>query len=317
MDEYQLAARIKQQARQLGFDLVGIAPAGPSAYRDYLRQWLEAGCHGSMQWLANRFEERTDPGVYLPGAASVICVALNYHQPDAEASTPSPTMGRIARYARGEDYHEFMKKRLHQLADGIRQWAPDARTRACVDTAPVMEKELARRAGLGWVGKNTLVIHPKIGSWLLLGEVITTLRLPADEPGIDRCGTCRRCIEACPTGALTEPYRLDARRCIAYLTIENRGEVAEELQPGIGQWLFGCDICQEVCPWNRKAPFGSESAFLSRFESGGLESREVANWGVEDYRTALKGSSIKRVKLPILQRNARIVLKNSGSNESR
>jgi epoxyqueuosine reductase len=313
IDKHQLAARIKGRARELGFDLAGIAPAGVSAYRAYLRQWLDDGRHGTMQWLANRFEERTDPAAYLPGAASVVCVAINYAQPQETAAEEDGYIrGRVARYARGDDYHDFLKKRLHLLADFIRQIAPDALTRACVDTAPVMEKELAQRAGLGWVGKNTLLIHPKIGSWTLLGEVFTTLPLPADEPGIDRCGTCRRCLEACPTGALDQPYQLDARRCISYLTIENRGEITENLQKGIGDWIFGCDICQEVCPWNRKAPLSLEAGFFSRFEGGAMNAKEVADWTAEDYRTRLKGSSIKRVKLPILQRNARIVMKNPG-----
>jgi epoxyqueuosine reductase len=197
--DHQLAARIKQQARELGFDLVGIAPAGPSAYREYLRQWLHEGQHGTMQWLANRFDERTDPGVYLPGAASVVCVATSYHQPDPEQPIDEAAIpGRIARYARGDDYHDLLKKRLHQLADGIKQLAPEAQTRACVDTAPVMEKELAQRAGLGWVGKNTLLIHPRIGSWTLLGEVITTLLLPP---------TNRGSTAAAPAAAVLMPVR--------------------------------------------------------------------------------------------------------------
>jgi epoxyqueuosine reductase len=310
-DKHQIAARIKGQARELGFDLAGIAPAGPSAYRVHLRQWLDDGRHGTMQWLANRFAERTDPSVYLPGAASVICVAINYAQPqETVLKEDTYTEGKVARYALGDDYHDFMKKRLQGLADFIRQLAPDALTRACVDTAPVMEKELAQRAGLGWVGKNTLMINPKIGSWTLLGEVVTTLSLPPDEPGIDRCGTCQRCLEACPTGALDNPYQLDARRCISYLTIENRGEIASDLQKDMGNWIFGCDICQEVCPWNRKAPLSTEPAFLSRFANGSLNARDVAQWTVDDYRTTLKGSAMKRVKLPILQRNAEIVMKN-------
>jgi len=174
-----------------------------------------------------------------------------------------------------------------------------------------MEKELAARAGVGWMGKNTCLINQEIGSWLLLGEVLTTLELPADEPAIDRCGTCRRCIEACPTQAITEPYQLDARRCISYLTIEHRGEIAANLVGRMGDWIYGCDICQEVCPWNRKAPISLDEAMRPRFETGTLPLAEIEAWSVEEYRARLKDSAMKRVKLPVLQRNAAIAAVNS------
>jgi len=309
MDEHAWAGEIKRRAREAGFDLCGIAPAEPSAYRDYYRQWLDEGRNGSMRWLEGRFDERTDPGVYLPGAKSVICVAMNYHVPlEPLAAEEERHHGKVARYALGEDYHELMKQRLRDLADWIRQQRPEAQTRACVDTAPVMEKELAARAGIGWVGKNTLVIHPQRGSWMLLGEVITTLALPADEPAVDRCGTCRRCLEACPTGALDAPYQLDARKCISYLTIEQRQEIDPQLAPQVGEWLYGCDICQEVCPWNRKAPVADEPALKPRFPTGTLDLRQVLQWRPEQYQRTLKNSAMKRVKLPVLQRNAALVL---------
>jgi epoxyqueuosine reductase len=311
---HQLAAEIKQRARALGFDLVGIAPASVSQYRDYFRQWLDDGQHGTMAYLANRFDERTDPVTYLPGARSVVCLAVNYHVP-VDASAKSG--GRVAGYALGDDYHELIKPRLHELADFIRELAPDAQTRACVDTAPVMEKELAARAGIGWLGKNTCIINQEIGSWLFLGEVITTLDLPHDNPAIDRCGTCTRCIDACPTGAITEPYKLDARKCISYLNIEHRGEIEPTLQSQIGEWLYGCDICQDVCPWNNRAPITTEPAFRSRFESGRIDLREVENWSGEEYATRLRRSAMKRVKLPVLQRNARIVQQNLTSASAR
>jgi epoxyqueuosine reductase len=199
---------------------------------------------------------------------------------------------------------------LHQLADFLRQLAPDAQTRACVDTAPVMEKELAARAGVGWLGKNTCIINSEIGSWLFLGEVVTTLDLPPDQPVIDRCGTCTRCIDACPTGAITEPYKLDGRKCISYLTIEHRGDIDPAMQPQIGEWLYGCDICQDVCPWNGRAPISAEPALAPRFKSGTLNLDDVERWQPQDYSAALKGSAIKRVKLPVLQRNARLVREN-------
>lgn len=310
-DLYQLAAEMRSQARTLGFDLVGIAPADPSRYRDYFCQWLDDGQAGTMEYLAKRFDERTAPSVYLPGAASVICVALNYHvtlEPVPENDRPHH--GRIARYALGQDYHELIKDRLYALADWLRSRAPDAQTRVAVDTAPVMEKELAARAGVGWIGKNSCLIHERIGSWLLLGEVLTTLSLPPDEPATDRCGTCRRCLDACPTGALTAPYQLDARRCISYLTIEHRDPIPDSFKRAIGEWLYGCDICQDVCPWNRRAPDAADLALQPRFPTGGLDLRQVLSWRDDTYRSALRHSAMRRVKLPILQRNAAIVQKN-------
>jgi epoxyqueuosine reductase len=240
----------------------------------------------------------------MPGAKSVICVAMNYHTP---IDPPPEGSGKVARYALGDDYHELIKPRLHQLADWIRQIQPGAQTRCAVDTAPIMEKELAAHAGIGWLGKNTCIINEEMGSWLFLGEIITTLELPADEPAIDRCGTCTRCIDACPTGAITAPYQLDARKCISYLTIEHRGEIDSRLAPQIGDWIYGCDICQDVCPWNGKALLATEPAFQPRFASGSLDPNEILNWNQEHYASRLKNSAMKRVKLPVLQRNARLV----------
>src|SRR4051812_18684581 len=310
LDPFALAGRVKARARELGFELVGIAPATPSRYREYLRRWLDEGQGGTMEYLGNRFDERTDPATYLPGAASVICVAMNYHVRLEAPPADGAVRGRVARYALGDDYHEIIKDRLHALADWLRE-VGGGRTRSAVDTAPVMEKELAARAGVGWQGKNTCTINERVGSWLLLGEILTTLELPHDEPATDRCGTCRRCLDACPTGALTGPYQLDARKCISYLTIEHRGEIEPELQSQMGDWLYGCDVCQDVCPWNSKAVESLDPALRPRFPSGTLDAREVANWDEEAYRGALRHGAMKRVKLPQLARNARIVLNNS------
>jgi epoxyqueuosine reductase len=314
MDPHQLAAMLKAKARELGFDRAGIAPAEPSKYREYFRQWLDDGQAGSMQYLADRFGERTDPGQYLPDAISVICLAVNYFVPLREPSA-SEDQGRIARYALGDDYHDWIKDRLHALADWLRQAAPDAQTRCCTDSAPVMEKELAARSGLGWVGKNTCLINEQIGSWLFLGEIVTTLRLPADDPAVDRCGSCRRCIDACPTQAITEPYRLDARRCISYLTIEHRGRIEPELAEKFGNWIYGCDICQDVCPWNGRAPAATDEHLQPRFATGTVDLREVMGWTDEDYRRKLRGSAMKRVKLPVLKRNAEIALANQSAQK--
>jgi epoxyqueuosine reductase len=309
--DHALAAEVKRRATELGFDLVGIAEAEPSRYRDYLRSWLDAGQAGTMAWMAGRFDERTDPGRYLPGARSVICVAINYFV-ELEPVPPDRQLhhGRVARYALGDDYHDVLKSRLHALADWLRDVVPDAQTRTCVDTAPVMEKELAVRAGVGWVGKNACLINPHVGSWLLLGEIITTVPLPADEPATDHCGTCTRCIDACPTAAIAAPYQLDARRCISYLTIEHRDEIPAEYQSQVGDWLYGCDVCQDVCPHNSKAASSTDPAVQPRFPSGGLDVREVLGWTDEDYRAKLKDSAMRRVKLPMLKRNARAVVSN-------
>lgn len=298
-----LAWQIKQQARSLGFDLVGIAPALPSARRDYFRKWLDEGRAGEMQWLSRRFDERTDPSNYLPGAKSVISVAVNYHVPLEEPVEAAPS-GRIARYALGGDYHETIKDRLHDLADWLREIVPEAQTKCGVDTAPIMEKELAARAGIGWIGKHTLVINPKIGSWILLGQIITTLELPADAPATDHCGACRRCLDACPTGAITAPYELDARKCIAYLTIENPTDVPADLASKTGDWIFGCDVCQEVCPWNSRAVDATAPWLAPRFPAGRLALDDVLSWDQQTYYDRLRHSAMRRVKLPVLQRNA-------------
>jgi epoxyqueuosine reductase len=305
MQTLAITAAIKAKARELGFDLVGVAAAAASARRDYFREWLDAGMGGEMGYLSGRFEERADPSVYLPDARSVVCVGMNYFVP---LNAPPPGAARVARYALGEDYHEVIKSRLFALADFIREICPQAKTRCSVDTAPVMEKDLATRAGIGWQGKNTCVINEKIGSWILLGEVVTTAELTVDEPAVDRCGSCKKCIEACPTEAITEPYQLDARKCISYLTIEHRGEISAEVAEKIGEWIFGCDICQEVCPWNREPPSAADPALRPRRVA--LDPEDVLSWTDEDYRRELRGSAMKRVKLPMLKRNARIVAGN-------
>jgi len=314
IDLHQLAAQIKSRGRGLGFDLVGIAAAEPSQYREYFRHWLDEGQAGSMSYLERRFEERTDPATYLPGARSVICVAMNYYVP-LEEIPESERMhhGKVARYALADDYHELIKQRLHRLADWIHEIAPEAQTRAAVDTAPVMEKELAARAGIGWLGKNTCIINEEVGSWILLGEIITTLALPPDEPAVDRCGTCTRCIDACPTQAITAPYQLDARRCISYLNIEHRQPLDAAMARGLGEWLYGCDVCQDVCPWNKRAPDAIDPALQPRFSTGTIDLRQLLGWDEEQYRSQLRGSAMKRVKLPILKHNAKLVLESAAN----
>ena len=290
---------------ELGFAGVGIAPAAASAYPAELRSWLDAGQHGSMSYLAEHFEKRVDPAVLLPGARALICVADRYS--DGTRDRPQePRRGRIARYARGDDYHTVMKKRLFVLADRLRDAAPDAEFKVCVDTAPVLEREHAQRAGLGAVGKHTLLLQRGAGSYLLLGEIVTTLDLPVSEPSDpDPCGTCTRCIDACPTDAIT-PWSVDATKCISYLTIEHRESIAPALRHELNGWIFGCDICQEVCPHTRPTRKSRRLAVHEAYEEKrtSFDLLEVLNWSEEDRRAAFTKSSMKRAKLNMMKRNA-------------
>ena len=306
-DAHQLAAAIKQRARAIGFDLCGITDAQPSRQRAYFESWLAAGRAGDMKYLHERIDERTDPGKLLPGASRAICVAMNYHVP-LEAPPDAGRRGRVARYALGVDYHTHVKDKLYALADWLRERAPSAKTKCAVDTVPVLERELAARAGIGWVGKNTCVINPRIGSWIFLGEVFTTLELPIDEPSVDRCGTCRRCIDACPTNAIVAPYELDASKCISYLTIEHRGAIDPSLAAQASGWLFGCDICQDVCPWNGRAPIATLEELQPRLPSGSMAIDDVLGWNADEYWAATRRTAMRRVKLPQFHRNARLAV---------
>ncbi len=269
---------IRREARCLGFSSVGFAPAEPPAHADAYLRWLRDGMHADMAWMAREdaVRRRVDPGQALDRCRTVIMVTLSYAPPDARRERPDPRSfaaapdtdpgrdrhdGVIARYALGRDYHDVFEERLEALVRHIDSLDPDARCRTWVDYGPVLERDHAQRAGLGWIGKNTLLIDPGLGSYLLLGEIFTTLDLVPDPPFLpDRCGTCTRCIEACPTGAITAPRVLDSRLCISWLTIENRGPIPEELRAKVGNRVFGCDICQETCPWNRQPAPGAVAA---------------------------------------------------------
>lgn len=313
MNPEAATAAVKARAKGLGFHLSGVAPAGPidddwNRYRDF----VAAGMHGTMGWLASNVDARRDvdgPAV-LEGARSVVVCALAYHRGDE----PSPIEGAaVARYARGRDYHNFVRRRLRRLAAWMRE-SLGARARPMVDTAPVLERAWARRAGVGFVGKNGCVIAPGLGSWLILGEVVTDLELVPDEPMEERCGACTRCLDACPTAAFTAPWVLDARRCVSYLTIEREGEVDEELRAKIGDRLFGCDDCQSVCPYNRTAPPSRESTrdFAPDPRWQGVTVSEVL--GLDDARFAAltEGTPLARPGRAGLARNAATVLGNVG-----
>ena len=316
----ELARSVIDACLAAGFAAAGVCSLEPSAWQAEFHAWLGEGKHGSMAWLERHTDLRLHPGSMLEGAQSAVIVADLYASRAANTDTPlQPGQGRIARYARGRDYHEAIKQRLHDLCDALRQHHPSTEFRAFVDTAPVPERELAARAGLGWTGKHTLTIHPKLGSYLLLGGFFTTLPLepPAGQaPVADHCGTCTRCIDACPTQAIT-PYSVDARRCISYLTIEHRAPIDPALHEGMGPWVFGCDICQEVCPHNsprepdQLPPRGREANPLYAGERDRFDLLEVLGWAPEDRSRSLSGSAMKRATLAMWKRNAVIAAGNA------
>ena len=309
-------ASVLDQCRELGFALAGVCRAEPIDFGEELRQWLADGRHGEMAYLEQHLEQRLDPRTMLDGARSIICVADRYHRggrdPWVDPAEQRPP-GRVARYARGDDYHKVMKKRLHALCDALAAAHPDAQFKACVDTAPIMEREHAQRAGLGAVGKHTLLIEPGVGSYLLLGEVLATIDLPPTPSAVGRdlCASCTRCIDACPTDAIT-PWSVDATKCISYLTIEHRGTIDERYHEPIGDWLFGCDICQEVCPHNSPTRRSKAAPVHDAYEPRrrGFDLLDVLGWSEEDRRDAFMRSSMKRAKLDMMKRNALIVAGN-------
>ncbi|MEM1059901.1 MAG: tRNA epoxyqueuosine(34) reductase QueG [Verrucomicrobiota bacterium] len=304
-----LATEVKDLARRLGFDLAGATSADPTRWADYYREWIGAGRHGKMAWLARDADRRTDPRRVLPGARSLLVVGLNYWQPHPQSR------GRIARYALGDDYHELMSAKLEALLAAMTErFGPEHRHKLYVDTGPVLERPLAQRAGVGWQAKSTMVLSQQFGPWLFLGEIITTLPLEPDAPATDRCGKCTACLDACPTGAITGPYQLDARRCISYLTIELKGSIPEELRPLIGDRIYGCDECLEVCPWNRFAQTSRETRFLdSRLEPWDLH--ELLTLSPQDFNRRFKRSPIKRTKRRGLLRNVCVALGNIGNKD--
>lgn len=316
------ASRILSMCVDSGFALAGVCASGASERESEYRQWIADGRHGSMEYLARDIATRMNPESLLEGARLAVIVADLYKSRRREPE-PTPLNGhaRVARYAQGDDYHEVMKRRLHSLADELRVMFAGHEFKAFVDTTPILERELAQRAGLGWIGKHTLLISPRLGSYLLLGGLLTTLDLAgtrAPKQVTDHCGSCTRCIDACPSAAIS-PYSVDASRCISYLTIERREEIPEEFHAAIGDWIFGCDICQDVCPHNspngfgsatRKAPVRSDVRAEYTPRALSLDPTGVLAWSAADRARELRGSSMKRARLDMMKRNAAIVLAN-------
>jgi epoxyqueuosine reductase len=328
-----LTERVRSLALALGFDLAGVAPAGRTPGAERLEAWVAASYDGSMAYIARRLEERLDVRRVLEGARSVVCVALAYGPAAAAAEADpaegrlddgpggkgGPAVGRVARYAGGEDYHAVLSERLAALGYALEALAcAPVRWRAYVDTGPIQERAFAARAGLGWIGKNACLIHPRRGSYLLLGVLVTDLDLEPDDPEPDHCGTCRACLDACPTDAFPEAFVVDARRCIAHATIEDSGPVPEGMRAGQGDWIFGCDVCQEVCPWNRGPessagdPLGLHERLAPDPRWRGADLEWVLSLDESAWREATRGRALRRARHRALVRNALVAAGNAG-----
>jgi epoxyqueuosine reductase len=318
-DTAALARNIKTWAAELGFQQAGIADPDLGADEARLISWLDAGRHGEMDYMQRHGLKRSRAALLHPGTLRVVSVRMDYFPGDAAPATGvlhEPALAYVSRYALGRDYHKLMRKRLQKLADRIKQAVGDFSYRVFTDSAPVLEKPLARGAGLGWIGKHTNLLNREAGSWFFLGEIYTDLALPADQDSTDHCGTCRACLDACPTGAIVAPYELDARLCISYLTIELRGPIPVDLRPLIGNRIFGCDDCQLVCPWNRFATPSREADFSPRH---GLDSATLATlflWSERDFLRYTEGSAIRRIGYDCWLRNIAVALGNGPAEKS-
>ncbi|NVK40949.1 MAG: tRNA epoxyqueuosine(34) reductase QueG [Oceanospirillaceae bacterium] len=314
-----LASQIKLWARELGFQQCGITGTdGVAAEAPRLREWLKRGHQGEMGYLENHFDKRLDPALLVPGTRRILSVRMDYLPPDIRTLgvLKQADKAYIARYTLGRDYHKTMRKRLTRLGQRIEEACAELGYRAFVDSAPVLERPLAREAGIGWQGKHTLILNREAGSWFLLGELFVDLPLPTDPPyREDHCGRCRACLDVCPTHAFPEPHVLDARRCISYLTIEYRGSIPLELRPLIGNRIFGCDDCQLICPWNRFARHSDEPDFQPRHGLDDIELVELFQWSEAEFLKRTEGSAIRRTGYEGWQRNLAVALGNSRGGE--
>jgi epoxyqueuosine reductase len=319
LDLEALATDIKRWGEELGFQHLGITDTDLSAYRDKVRAYLAAGRHGTMGYLARNLDKRLDPALLEPETCRVIVARMDYLPDGAEPVQilRDPARAYVSRYALGRDYHKVLRPRLARLARRIETaaGAPAGRYRAFTDSAPVLEKALAEKAGLGWIGKNTLLLDRQAGSWFFLGEIYTNLPLPVDAPASDdHCGSCKACMKVCPTGAIVGPRELDARRCISYLTIEHKGSIPEELRPLMGNRIFGCDDCQIFCPWNRYAQLTRQADFTPRHQLDSARLLELFQWDEAEFLTRTEGSAIRRAGFEQWQRNVAIAIGNGESS---
>ena len=314
LDAAALAARVRELAREFGFQRCGISDVELGEDEAFLRDWLAQGLQGSMGWMAAHGDKRSRPAELIPGTVRVISVGLDYgRRDDEEAWATLADGGRayVARYALGRDYHKLMRNRLQKLAERIAEEIGPFGHRVFVDSAPVLERALARNAGLGWIGKHTCLIDRDGGSWFFLGEIYVDLPLPVDQPATAHCGTCTRCIDICPTQAIVAPYRLDARRCISYLTIEHEGAIPEDLRPAIGNRIFGCDDCQLVCPWNKFAKKTDEPDFRARNDLDTATLPQLFAWSEDEFLSRTEGSAIRRSGHERWLRNIAVALGNA------
>src|SRR6184192_1130453 len=311
ISETELKARLVSFAREIGFDSCRVAACNVPAHANEFREWLRDGAHGEMYYMQRGEEKRCDPEKILPDAQSIVALALNYFQLErTHRRSETAATGRIARYAWGDDYHDVIGAKLNRIDEFLRSFG--GQQKCYVDTGPVLERDHAAQAGIGWHGKSTMLIHERLGTWFFLAEILTTLELPPDESVPDRCGTCERCIKACPTGAITAPHHLDARRCISYLTIELKGSIPLELRPLVGNRIFGCDDCLDACPWNRFAQVSRETAFSARPATVGMPLRDYLSLSDDNFRVLFRNSPIKRIKRRGFLRNVCVALGNVG-----
>ncbi len=310
MSGAELKKDLVVRSRELGFDSCRVADCAVPSHADEFRNWLREGAAGEMSYLERGEEKRCDPQKVLAGARSVIVLALNYWQGGHSKAQGNGATGRIARYAWGDDYHELIKAKLDKIDSFLRRFG--GIQKCYVDTGPILERDHAAQAGVGWHGKSTMLIDTRLGTWFFLGEILTTLELPPDSRQHDRCGKCERCVTACPTGAITAPHCLDARRCISYLTIELKGAIPLRLRPLIGNRIFGCDDCLDACPWNRFAQVSRETAFSARRSTTGMSLRDYLKLGDAEFRALFRNSPIKRIKRRGFLRNVCVALGNVG-----
>lgn len=309
-DFVDLKERLRVWAREMGFQQIGVTDIDLEPWRRRLQNWLDEGMHGDMHWMKQRAEMRLKPELLNPGTRRVISCRMNY-LPEGAPDDVKPQRARIARYAQGRDYHKTLRRRLRRLAERLGEAAPHD-YRVFTDSAPMFERALAVKAGLGWVGKNTMLIDRRAGSWFFLGEILTDLPLPLDEPlQREYCGACHACLDACPTDAFVAPHRLDARRCIAYLNIEYKGSIPEELRPAFGNRVFGCDECQSACPWNKNAPAGEEEDFRPRHGLNNAQLCDLFAWDEAQYLQRTEGSALRRVGYECWLRNLAVALGNA------
>jgi len=315
----ELAQRIKALGLELGFQQVGISDTRLDTHEKHLESWLERGFHGEMDYMQRHGTRRSRPAELLPGTVRVISVRMDYLPGSAtpvEALLRQPDRGAVSRYALGRDYHKVMRKRLQKFADRIGEHAGSFGYRVFVDSAPVLEKALAEKAGLGWIGKHSNLINRQAGSWFFLGEIYTDLPLPPDTPAAEHCGACTRCLEICPTQAIVAPYQVDARRCISYLTIELHGSIPEEFRALIGNRIFGCDDCQAVCPWNRFARFTGETDFAPRHGLDAPQLLDLFAWDEDTFLQRTSGSAIRRIGYDRWLRNIAVALGNAPTSDA-